>query len=88
VNAYGNEPSLHITLNESLVPGEISKELDVRRHPNDLILVQRLPQHPQRLRPIPTMHDQLGNHRVVEHADLRALTETLFQPDGRFDISR
>ena len=69
-NCYRNEPSFHLALNEILVPGERSEKLDVRRHTNHLILVQGLPQHPQRLRPIPTMHDQLRNHRVVEHTDL------------------
>jgi len=87
-NTYGNESSLYFTLNESLVPRKGSEELDVRRHPNDLVLVQRLPQHPQRLRPIPTMHNKLGNHRVIKHTNLRTLSETLFQPDRRFDISR
>ena len=42
-DAYGNESSFHITLNESLVSRKSSKELDVRRYPNNLVLVQRLP---------------------------------------------
>lgn len=77
-NTYGNEPGFYITLNESLVPSKGPKKLDVRRNPDDLILVQSLPQHPQRFRPIPAMHDKLRNHRVVKHTNLRTLSETLF----------
>jgi len=78
VDAHRNEPSLHIALDKGLVPRQGSKKLNIRRHTNNLILIQRLPQHSQRLRPIPTMYDQLGNHRVIKHSDLRALSETLF----------
>jgi hypothetical protein len=31
---------------------------------------------------------KLSNHRVVKHADLRALPESLLQPDGRQDARR
>ena len=87
VGAYGNKPSFHSALNESLVPSEGSKKFDVRRHPNDPVLIQSLPQYSQRLRPIPTMYYQLCDHRIVIHANLRTLSKTLFQSDGRLDIS-
>ena len=75
---YGDKACLDFGGDERLVSGEGAQELDVRGHADDFVFVQRCPQLAQRLCAVPPVHDKLGDHRVVEHADLSTLLEALF----------
>ncbi len=48
-------------------------EADQRLHSPDLELAERAQHAPDRVLPVCAAHDQLGDHRVVERRDLRAL---------------
>jgi hypothetical protein len=80
---YLDGPSLNVPLNERRVLSERPQKLDVRVQPDDPVLLQALAQHAQRVRAVSPRHDELRDHRVVEHADLRAGAEALLEAQRR-----
>lgn len=80
---YRNETSLNLRSNEGRVTGQGFQELYISRYANNVVFVQRLPEHPQCLSPIPPMHNDLCNHGVIVHTDLRTLGEPLLNPQRR-----
>ena len=67
---YCYESRFQAGIYECLIPGQRSEKFHVRRDPDNSILIQRFPKHPQGLRPVPSMHDNFRNHWIVEHTNL------------------
>ena len=76
-----DESRLDIALNECIIACERSEKLDVSRHADYFVFFQTSPEHSQGLGPVPSMDHKLGDHRVIKHADLGTLSETLLKSE-------
>lgn len=71
METHGNESSLDVSRDERLVRCESFQEFDIGVRSDDLVLAERLPQDPQRLRPRRSVDDEFCDQRVVEYLDRR-----------------
>lgn len=76
-----DESRLDIAFNECIVACERSEKLDVGRNADHFIFFQSSPEHSQGLGPVPSMDHKLGDHRVVENADLSTFSEALLKSE-------
>ena len=65
------------------VADEPAQEREVRRHADDLGLVERRAQPVERVVACPAVRDELGDHRVVREADLVALLDPRIDSNAR-----
>jgi len=78
-DAYWDEASLNLCVDERLIACQSPEEFNVGGNPDDVVLVQGFAKDAKSLSPVTTMHNHLGNHRVVENANGASLIEPLLQ---------
>jgi hypothetical protein len=72
---------------ERLVPRKRAEELDVRAESDRAVRVEPARKCRERGRAVRPVRDELRDHGVVEHADLRARLEALLEPQRARDRS-
>lgn len=77
---YGNESSLYLRVDERGVACQHSEKLDVCGNAHDLVFIQRDPEQAQSFGAIPAVYNELRDHGIIKHPDLRTLSEALLQP--------
>jgi len=85
---YRDEASLDVAVDECLVARQRAQKFDVGRNTDDVVFVQCFAEHSQGLCAVLGVHDELRDHGIIEHADLRALCEALLEAHRRREAGR